>query len=94
MMFEVKEYAQFHPSRALECLAVVEAKRNIPVRTIHRLFNVRSTMIGLRVESESVPRRPRKGKSTMKPPMMAPGTPITEIITVFLLRTVSLEKGD
>ena len=91
-MLEVNEYAQFHPSRALEFLAVVEAKRNIPVSTVHRLFNVKSIMIGLRVESESVPRRPSTGRSTMKPPMMAPGTPITERITVFLLKTVSLEN--
>jgi hypothetical protein len=34
MMFDVKEYAQFHPSNASELRAVVEIKRKRPVSTV------------------------------------------------------------
>jgi hypothetical protein len=55
-----KLYAQFQPSKAEEECAVVLQKRKMPVRTVERA---------------SVPRRPREGISTSKPPRRHPGTP-------------------
>jgi hypothetical protein len=55
-----KLYAQFQPNNAEEECAVVVQKRKMPVRTVERA---------------SVPRRPREGISTNRPPRRQPGMP-------------------
>ena len=86
MMFDVNEYAQFHPRSAFELRAVVDAKRNTPVETgsIHEYLSSSGQEYSPDA-SESVPLRPRYGTSTRYPPMMAPGTPMTERMTRFRL---------
>jgi hypothetical protein len=66
--FEQNEYAQFHPRRALEVCAVVEARMNTPVK---------------RVEADRVPFLPTCLISTRRPPRIAPGTPRTAMIHEF-----------
>src|SRR5690242_19114492 len=65
IMLLMKLYAQFQPSRALESSAVVEQKRNTPVKA---------------VEAASVPLRPMLGVSTRRPARRHPGTPSTAMI--------------
>jgi len=68
MTFEQNEYAQFHPSNALDVCAVVEARMNTPVK---------------RVEMDNVPFLPICLSSTRRPPSIAPGTPSTAMIQEF-----------
>ena len=62
MMLLVKEYAQFHPSNASDVRAVVDAKRNTPVKTEYRTVSeTQHELSGLLVPVEIAkePRRPR-----------------------------------
>jgi hypothetical protein len=65
MMLLKKLYPQFQPKRAFEVVAVVEAYRKTPVRT---------------VEEARAPFRPNLGISTNAPPSNAPGTPKTAMM--------------
>jgi hypothetical protein len=68
MTLLVKLKAQFQPRRDCELRAVVEAYRNTPVRT---------------VDTASVPFLPNRGSSTSSPPIRAPGTPSTAMMSEF-----------
>ena len=78
-------YAKFHPRRAFDVRAVVEARINTPLRTrlsvITRRADSDKEYSGMCVEIESVPRRPRNGSSAMYPARSAPGTLMTLNIT-------------
>jgi hypothetical protein len=60
MILLVTLYPQFHPSKALELRAVVDAKRKTPVRI---------------VAIDMAPLRPMRGSSTAHPAINAPGMP-------------------
>lgn len=68
MTLLVKLKAQFQPSNDSELSAVVEAYRNTPVRM---------------VDTASVPFRPNPRSSTRSPPIRAPGTPSTAMMSEF-----------
>jgi len=61
-MFDVNEYAEFHPNKASEFVAVVPAYKKTPVRTVLKL---------------SAPFLPKFGSSARYAPTSAPGTPST-----------------
>lgn len=68
MTLLVKLKAQFQPRRDWESRAVVEQYKNTPVRIVERA---------------SVPFLPNRGSSTSAPPIRAPGTPSTAMMSEF-----------